>query len=95
MGGGLSQYPPLEFYNWSLIQIYINSNFEYLSLVGWQKVGSGSGFAKPYQTRLKNLKPNPKKTRILFSGQKFSFGPFAEVILSYNGILDLSSTDWH
>lgn len=29
------------------------------------------------------------------SGQKFNFGPFGEVIISYNGILELSSIDWH
>ena len=26
---GLSQHPPSEFYNWSLMQVYINSHFEY------------------------------------------------------------------
>ena len=29
---GLSQHPPLEFYNWSSMQIYINSHFEYSPL---------------------------------------------------------------
>ena len=29
---GLSQHPPSEFYNWSSMQIYINSHFEYSPL---------------------------------------------------------------